>query len=294
MINTKELEKRWYKYKTKSFLFFFTIIAIIGMLVYGGYYILYILDVGYSEDDNETTTQSKSLVVDSDIVEDMNMTKSNLLTVPVATPTPIKQEITKAEEPEEKPVTNSGGDDIVSLSPIIPIVDIDGEKSTKTQKKTTKRRETHRQKHIEKRKDLIRAKESDYITFQELPTVQTVPNVQQEVIITQSKKKIEIKRTSSNYMTIMKEKFQENKNPREALLIAKAYYKAGNYEKSEEWALKANSLDKNLEESWLLFAKSKDALGKKTEALEVLIAYYNRTKSAKVKLLIEKISSKSI
>ncbi len=91
----------------------------------------------------------------------------------------------------------------------------------------------------------------------------------------------------------MKDKFQKNKNPREALLIAKAYYRAGNYKESEKWALKANGLNRNLEESWLLFAKSKNALGQKDEALKILITYYNKTRSPKVRLLIEKISSKS-
>jgi tetratricopeptide (TPR) repeat protein len=92
----------------------------------------------------------------------------------------------------------------------------------------------------------------------------------------------------------MKNKFEQNKNPREALLIAKAYYSAGNYKNAEEWALKANNLDKKLDESWLIFAKSQEKLGKRKEALKILVAYYRTSKSIKVKALIDKFKTKSI
>ncbi len=279
MINTKELEKRWYKYKTKSFLLLFSIIAIVILLIYGGYYILYKLDLNM---DKKEITKPTAVMSAIKRVKDKNIT----INKPMPIPTIVKEVIEKVEDKQS---------DIVSLSPTIPIIDLDSEKAkdiTKEKvhlhKKAVKRKETYRKKHIEKRKKLIRAKEADYLTAKELSTKK------HKILIKQDKKKIDFKRTTSNYMNIMKEKFNENKNPREALLIAKAYYRAGNYKKSEEWALKANNLDKNIEESWLLFAKSKDALGKKKEALKILIAYYNQTKSAKVKLLIEKISSKSI
>jgi tetratricopeptide (TPR) repeat protein len=100
--------------------------------------------------------------------------------------------------------------------------------------------------------------------------------------------------SSQNYMQIMKEKFAKNKNPRDAILIAKAYFRAGNYEKSKEWALRANSLDKNLEESWIVFAKSKQMLGQRDEALNILITYYKKSRSKRVKELIEKIKTESI
>ncbi len=271
MINTKELEKRWYKYKTKSFLLLFSIIAIVILLIYGGYYILYKLDLNMGKKDSNK--QSMAVVSNVNRIKDKN--------------------ITTVDKKEEK--TEIKQSDIFSLSPTIPIVDLEKEKAKDRSrkeitvyKKVLKKKEIHKRKHIEKRKKLIRAKKSDYLTAKELL------NQKHKILIKKDKKKIDFRSSTSNYMSIMKDKFNENKNPREALLIAKAYYRAGNYRKSEKWALKANNLNRNLEESWLLFAKSKDALGKRKEALKILIAYYNRTKSSKVKLLIEKISSKSI
>jgi len=106
--------------------------------------------------------------------------------------------------------------------------------------------------------------------------------------------KIAIEMTSNNYMQIMQEKFLKLKNPRDAILIAKAYFRAGNYQKSEEWALKANSIDSSLEESWLLFAKSKEMMGDRREALKILITYYRKSKSQRAKELIEKMKTESI
>ena len=39
MINTKELEKRWYKYKTKGMLLVASILTLLSLLIYGGYYL---------------------------------------------------------------------------------------------------------------------------------------------------------------------------------------------------------------------------------------------------------------
>jgi len=71
-------------------------------------------------------------------------------------------------------------------------------------------------------------------------------------------------------------------------------FRSGNYVESEKWALIANNLDKNSEESWFLFAKSKAKLGKRREALKILVSYHKKTKSPQAKELIEKIQSRSI
>jgi tetratricopeptide (TPR) repeat protein len=92
----------------------------------------------------------------------------------------------------------------------------------------------------------------------------------------------------------MKAKFAKSKNSRDALLLAKAYYKEGKYQESEQWALSANKLDNNLEESWLLFAKAKAKLGKKEEAVTILASYYKKSHSTKAKSLMGQIKTGKI
>ncbi|MCK4441918.1 MAG: CDC27 family protein [Sulfurovaceae bacterium] len=246
MINTKELEKRWYKYKTKGMLLVISILTLIALLIYGIYYILYKLDI-----DIDKKEQPKAVMG----IQKIKEKNSSII------PKIIK---------EKK-------DNSVLLSPTIPIIDLEEEKlkDSRNKKRAIKyniaKKHHTRTPHHAKR--LIKAKTS-------------VVNVE--------KKKIKFQQTSNNYMSIMKQKFAQNKNPRDALLVAKAYYNAGNYKKSEEWALRANRLNSNLDESWLIFAKSKDKMGKRREALKILLTYYNKSKSYKVKALIDKMKAKSI
>ena len=280
MINVKELEKRWLKYKTKSFMILLFMVTIIGSLIYGGYYILYKLDFGKKRE------HKKAVLSAVKVADDKNISIATTAT-PTATPTPTPTPIaTATNQPIEKSTK-----DIIQLAPNIPLVDIDN-REIKIKKKESKHIVQHKKKRLVKRIKRYRPKIKAKLKPKEHIKPKKVAVHKKK--IEHKRKKIDFKVTTNNYMTIMKEKFNKNRNPRDALLIAKAYYRAGNYKESEIWALKANSLNKNSEESWLLFAKSKDALGEREEALKILIAYYNKTKSPNAKLLIEKISSKSI
>jgi len=267
MINARELERRWYKYKTKGILLIVSIFAILSLLIYGGYYILYKLDF----DTNIDKKQSKK-VVSAQHVKDSNSS--------------AVKNINNGSEQKNSSVDSSS----LLLSPTIPVIDLEQEKLKDSR---AKRRALDyniaQKKRYKIKKRLVKAKPSTYLTPNELAVVNG-----HKYRAKKEKKKINIKLSSNNYMSIMKQKFEQNKNPREALLIAKAYYNAGNYKKAEEWSLIANNLDKNSDESWLLFAKSKDKLGKRREALKILVAYYNKSKSSKVKELIDKMKSKSI
>ncbi|NOZ90522.1 MAG: hypothetical protein GXO60_04460 [Epsilonproteobacteria bacterium] len=265
MINTKELEKRWYKYKTKGVLLVVSILAILSLLIYGGYYILYKLDLNI-----EKKEQPKKAVLSATrvVVKEKNIS------------TPI----------EKKSIEKGDSDNSVMLSPTIPVIDLEKEKLKDIRaRKRAIDYNIAKKTHHKPKKRLVKAKASTYLTASELAEVNG-----NRYKAKREKKKINMKLSSSNYMSVMKQKFKQNKNPREALLIAQAYYDAGNYKKAEEWALIANNLDKTSDESWLLFAKAKDKLGKRREALKILVVYYNKSKSSKVKALIDKMKSKSI
>jgi len=266
MINTVELEKRWYKYKTKVVLLVTSVFSLLSLLSYGGYYILYELNI----DINKKTYPQAVMGI-------QKIKENNSSTIP----TPPTSNIEKKYND-------------VLLSPTIPIIDLEDErqKDNKVKKRATiyhiakakkhhRIRKHHYKPHPKKRlaKAKTKAKVKIKISTHSRPT---------------HEKKIKIQQSSNNYMSIMKQKFARNKNPRDAILIARAYYNAGNYKKSEEWALKANSLNSHLNESWLIFAKSKNKMGKRREALKILITYYNKSKSSKVKALIDKLRLEGI
>jgi len=252
MINTKELEKRWYKYKTKGMLLVASILTLLSLLIYGGYYILYKLDINIGKKEQPKAVMS----------------------------------IKKVKEKNSSIVSKSNVSDVLLL-PTIPIIDLEKEKlkDSRAKKRTIEyniAKKHHQPHHYTHKTKLVKAKLSTYLTPRELSTING------------EKRRLNFQRTGNNYMSIMKQKFEQNKNPRDALLIAKAYYSAGNYKQSEEWSLKANSLNSNLDESWLIFAKSKDKMGKRREALKILVAYYNKSKSSRIKALINEMKAKSI
>jgi len=278
MINTKELERRWYKYKAKIFTRFFFVLMMVILLPYLLYYIYSNRDIllksipsirsAFSVP-NEQSNSSK-------VVPMMNKEKS----APDINHSDVKEDLS-APLPKPAPKTEV---ETLELSPTIPLLDIEEERPERPVKKRT----THHVKSKPKaEKQLIPAKKSGTLSAQELALVQGKD-------LPHERKKINFIRSSANYKEVMQRKFESNRNPREALLLAKAYYQEADYTQAEEWALKANQLDGSLEESWLLFAKSKAKLGKRKEALKILSSYYKRSRSTRVRTLMDKIKQGSV
>jgi len=94
----------------------------------------------------------------------------------------------------------------------------------------------------------------------------------------------------SGYQDVEK-RFFESHDIDDALFLARSYYKNGNYEKSQYWALETNKLDEDQEESLLIFVKSKVKLGHKNEALSILTSYVKQTDSKEGKKLLYRIEN---
>ena len=77
----------------------------------------------------------------------------------------------------------------------------------------------------------------------------------------------------------------------DALFLARSYYKNGDYEKAQYWALETNKLDEDQEESLLIFVKSKVKLGHKNEAMSILTSYVKQTDSQDGKKLLYRIEN---
>ena len=84
-------------------------------------------------------------------------------------------------------------------------------------------------------------------------------------------------------------KFEKSNSSDIALLIARRYYDVKDYKNSEKWALIANELDSNNEESWIIFAKSKYNLKQKDDAISVLKIYNDKANSANIEDLMRQI-----
>ncbi len=96
-------------------------------------------------------------------------------------------------------------------------------------------------------------------------------------------------RGSKDIAADIENRFEFAKDKSDSLFLAKYYYDKKEYIKAEKWALETNKLDNTIEESWLIFAKSKAKQGKRIEALKVLKAFLDQSSSVKAKILIDKI-----
>ncbi len=83
----------------------------------------------------------------------------------------------------------------------------------------------------------------------------------------------------------LRKQFAQTKDIGIAIIIAQEYYRQKLYPLAIKWSLKANNIDKNNEDSWLIFAKSMYKMGKKETALNALRIYYKKSHSKKAAML---------
>jgi tetratricopeptide (TPR) repeat protein len=110
-------------------------------------------------------------------------------------------------------------------------------------------------------------------------------------------KKIHIEVVEADNKNAYKEvekRFRLGHDVDDSLFLAKAYYLKGQYKKAEYWALQTNKINENIEESWLIFIKSKYKRGQKNEAIRILNTYIKKTDSSEAKVLLEKIKKRSL
>lgn len=92
----------------------------------------------------------------------------------------------------------------------------------------------------------------------------------------------------------LKSRFDSTGNVRYAILLAQRYYDNKDYVNAEKWSYTANMIDKNIQESWIIFAKSKYKMGKKNDAIKVLEALNVKHPSKSIESLIVQIQMETL
>ncbi len=72
-----------------------------------------------------------------------------------------------------------------------------------------------------------------------------------------------------------------------AIQIARSYYNSGQYKKALRWAKKANALDREQEDAWILYAKSLKKMGEDAKARQILRVYLDYKESSKARKLLK-------
>jgi len=109
--------------------------------------------------------------------------------------------------------------------------------------------------------------------------------------IKKDKKEDEIKKVESKVEKNNETIFQVKDIYQEYIKLGYDYLKKKNYSKALEYAKKANKIDNQRPDSWILSAKILLEKKEKKKAINILKTYYEFTKNKEVKRLLDEISN---
>lgn len=250
MLNIHELETRWLHYKIKSY----TPYAIVSIIIIAGITIAFSFDFNTK---SEITTYTSKEELKKEIVKKVIPTVE------------VKQ--VSLEDTQENTKT--------LISPSFNFMD---SMRSSSPSYATHKTKTYKKTKANTKKD-IKVKPTRKIVKKEIKV--EVPKV--EVV---KKNLINIKRrnTQKDIQHVIA-RFKKSNNPALSLFIAKKYYELKDYDQAYNYALITNGLNNDIEESWIIFAKSLFMLNKRAKAIETLDRYIKYSHSFKAKLLLDKI-----
>jgi len=104
-----------------------------------------------------------------------------------------------------------------------------------------------------------------------------------------AKKKVFITSQEGSSLSFIKKKFYATNNAAFSIKLAKKFYESKKYKQALKWSLITNEIDAKSEESWIMFAKIKEKMGKKQDAINALNEYLKHEHSKKAAALLRKI-----
>ena len=266
MLNTRDLEERWLKYKIKSYIPHATI-ALSSIVI-----IIVVSTFLNPNKEEKTITLLPEIKVEKKVAHVKVVVKAIEETPPVKEIIQVKKTIVE-EVPKTIAVISQGSspksnEDSFKLSPSLDF--------------------------------MKKMQHSSLPYYQEEPTSQIVEEVQeldieeniQTAVVEEKEKNINIKRrdTSDDIRHIIK-RFKKNNNPALSLFIAKKYYELGEYHKAYNYALITNEIDRDIDASWIVFTKSLVKLNQKDMAIKTLKEYIENSHSSSAKILLDEIIS---
>jgi len=260
MLNIADLEKRWFKYKLKSYIPHLSIFVSLIVIT-----LIFITFPDTTQELTITATKAATIpVIPKDIVK-------------------IQEQKTTIKEPLVKDIPIS----IVKEEPIV----INSTKGVKLSpsldfmKKMQNSMQPYYQNDIKDNKQAVyQAPEPkvEVIQHKKASVVEYIPEVQV--------KKIMFKRqnTQNDIFEIIT-RFKKNNNPALSLFVAKKYYELQDYQQAYNYALITNKINKEIESSWIIFTKSLVKLGKREKAISILKRYIKQSHSSTARILLDEI-----
>lgn len=256
MLNINDLERRWLKYKIKSYIpHLIILISFIVILI-----LLFIV------------LNIKPVIKQAPVIE------------PMPKKVELKSKVTAVihEKPDDKKSETEINNNKVVLSPSLNFMN-------NMQESTTPKYKTQVTSKVQPQK--IKTTEIERPVKQESKKSITVEPQQKikPIKIKQESSISIVRQTSQNEINEVVKRFNKNNNPALSLFIAKKYYELGEYRKAYNYALKTNNINNDIEASWIIFAKSLVKLNEKDMAVKTLSKYVKHSSSNRARVLLNNI-----
>jgi tetratricopeptide (TPR) repeat protein len=268
MHNIHNLEQRWVKFKIKQFLPYIITIVFSAILIVT---LFFIINSKSQNDSNITNKEAK-------VVQEKNEVKVTKNKIPEQNISDKKETIIVEEKVivEEKPKK----DEKIILSPSMDFMKklrTDSIMSYESQENNSYTQDDSTNDTSNNPVEVVQ---------------QTQPKENFEEEVTQKRPQINISRKQdrSDIEDVIK-RFKKNNNPALSLFVAKKYYQLGEYQKAYNYALVTNEINNEIEQSWLIFAKSLVKLNKRQKAIQTLTKYVKHSGSGNAKVLLDDIKS---
>ncbi len=113
--------------------------------------------------------------------------------------------------------------------------------------------------------------------------------VKEVKVIKRDKKRVFISSQDGNSLSFIKKKFYATNNALFSIKLAQKFYESKKYQQALKWSLITNEINSKSEQSWIMFAKIKDKMGKRQDAINALNEYLKHENSPKAKALLKEI-----
>jgi len=269
MLNVQELERKWLRYKIRSYLPY--IIVSVSVIALSLFAFLY---SSSTEDITKNTIQTQN-----------------------STPVVKKQEILKTAKPVKMTVTKevitvdeNKNKNRVMITPSLNFIE--------TLKNMPKERVIPVKKERPK-KTLKPTKNSSDVKVVEHKDIPKITYKNTKTVSLEKKKpvhanfSINTKQEEADIQDVIR-RFKNNKNPALSLFVAKRFYIIKRYTEAYNYALATNELNSEIEESWIIAAKSLYKLNREQEAVRLLNRFIDDSQSMRARMLLEQIRNGSV
>ena len=275
MHNIHNLEQRWLRYKIKSYMPLIIIVVFSVILIVT----LYLILSSKKTSDLDTKDElKKEKQTKEKVLKEKNTTKSEKTKVE-------KSDTTKKPADKIHDVVSKNVDRLENNEKIILTPSFDFMKKLRTESIHSYDMQDTDRSHSEQNSDTIEQEQNSDTIEQEQENTHSTDEKKQKAQISISRKE------DRNDLKDVIKRFKKNNNPALSLFIAKKYYKFGDYEKAYNYSLMTNEINNDIEESWIIFAKSLVKLNKREKAIKTLTRYVNHSGSGNAKVLLDNIKS---